>query len=256
MAKLMQDAGPSPKSLQRVSSVGLGIVERKKRQGLKGPPKSITLPPPPIIRFDSGTPKDTTSTASTAFPNPRRILPLPSPSYVGDQPAFTKHDIVSPFIPCESAPSLTPPPLDDTAIPVISLSPSFPAQPLRRMPNLTELPMLGDVDDDHFDDHGSLSVPPLMAEPVMMREQQSLLSPAIQHYDETTLTGKTIWKFRINRLLGVGAFSKVYLATSEEEPDKKKSAIKMIGKSKMLKDPRMKSSVEREVAVLQVRSKQ
>jgi serine/threonine protein kinase len=121
------------------------------------------------------------------------------------------------------------------------------------MPNLTELPMLGDVDDDHFEDHGSLSVPPLMAEPVIMREQQSLLSPAIRHYDETTLTGKTIWKFRINRLLGVGAFSKVYLATSEES-DKKKSAIKMIRKSKMLQDLRMKSSIEREVAVLQVRS--
>ncbi|KAI8337722.1 hypothetical protein BC941DRAFT_41426 [Chlamydoabsidia padenii] len=253
MYKLDRNTDHGSNSLRRVSSIGLGIIEQQNRHpdGFKGPPKSITLPPPPVIRFDSGTPQDTTT-----FPMSRRILPLPSPSCVGDQPTFTKHDIVSPFIPSsETTSSSSPPPLppssDDTAIPVLSLSPSFPSQSLGRMPNLSELPMLGDVDDDHYDNHGSLSVPSLIADNTMMREQQSLLSPAIQTYDEISLTGKTIWKFRINRLLGVGAFSKVYLAISEES-DKKKSAIKMIGKSKMLKDLRMKSSVEREVAVLQV----
>ncbi|ORZ12285.1 kinase-like domain-containing protein [Absidia repens] len=84
-----------------------------------------------------------------------------------------------------------------------------------------------------------------------MREQQSLLSPAIQTYDESTLTGKTIWKFRINRLLGVGAFSKVYLATDENHGNRK-SAIKMIGKAKLLKDLRMQSSFLQHPGIIQL----
>ncbi|KAI8092738.1 kinase-like domain-containing protein [Halteromyces radiatus] len=232
------------------SSIGLGLVVTKHER--KKPPSSITLPPAPTIVFDSGTPQNTTT-----FSFPRHIIPLPSPSSVGDQPTFTKHDIISPSLPT-SIQLTTPDEVDqqeeddDSYIPVISLSPSFSSssQQQQRMPNLSELPILGDIDDDHFQDIGSLSVPPLMMNTTMMREQQSLLSPAIRTYDEASLIGKSIWKFRINQLLGVGAFSKVYLVTHMDK-ENTKSAIKMIRKSKMLKDLRMKSSVEREVAVLQ-----
>ncbi|KAI8073091.1 kinase-like domain-containing protein [Gongronella butleri] len=69
-------------------------------------------------------------------------------------------------------------------------------------------------------------------------------------YDETQLIGKCIWKFRILRLLGAGAFASVYLALDTDTGDKT-SAIKMIRKENMLQNLRVKSSIEREVAVLQ-----
>ncbi|ORX43081.1 kinase-like protein [Hesseltinella vesiculosa] len=69
-------------------------------------------------------------------------------------------------------------------------------------------------------------------------------------YDETRLVSKIIWKFRILRLIGVGAFSNVYLAL-DTETDQQTFAIKMIRKANVMQNLRIKSSIEREVAVLQ-----
>ncbi|KAI8636490.1 kinase-like domain-containing protein [Parasitella parasitica] len=74
-------------------------------------------------------------------------------------------------------------------------------------------------------------------------------SPAPTPYDDVeNLVGKHIWKFRIRELLGVGAFSKVFLAHNMEEGGL--FAIKMINKERMYQDLRVKSSIEREVGVL------
>ncbi|CAO3623794.1 unnamed protein product [Cunninghamella blakesleeana] len=201
-------------------------------------------------------------------------------------------------------------------IPVIALSPSIIRSKQQRMPDLTEYPILGDIDIDNDDEiynqqknsykdddslnniiinnnnnNESLMInhllsPGLMSSSstpksstssissttsFMIREQRSLLSPSLPTYDESTLIGKTLWKYKIDRLLGVGAFSKVYLATSIDQKNNSnnnsekdddddndyhhhhhQSAIKMISKSKLLKDLRMKSSIEREIAVLQL----
>ncbi|KAI8577255.1 hypothetical protein K450DRAFT_178089 [Umbelopsis ramanniana AG] len=63
------------------------------------------------------------------------------------------------------------------------------------------------------------------------------------------MIGKTIWKFRIQKLLGVGAFSKVYLVECTETG--KKYAIKMISKDRLAHDSRIRSSIDREVAILE-----
>ncbi|KAG2232524.1 hypothetical protein INT48_005414 [Thamnidium elegans] len=70
-------------------------------------------------------------------------------------------------------------------------------------------------------------------------------SARIQDLD---LVGKQIGLYRIIKLLGVGAFSHVYLASHIESA--KLFAIKAIQKGKLLDDPRVRSSIEREVGVL------
>ncbi|KAI9272395.1 kinase-like domain-containing protein [Helicostylum pulchrum] len=62
------------------------------------------------------------------------------------------------------------------------------------------------------------------------------------------LVGKQIGLYRIIKLLGVGAFSHVYLASHVESGQL--FAVKAIQKGKLLDDPRVRSSIEREVGVL------
>ncbi|KAI9027307.1 kinase-like domain-containing protein [Phycomyces nitens] len=57
-------------------------------------------------------------------------------------------------------------------------------------------------------------------------------------------------KYHIRSLLGVGAFSRVYLADNLE--DSQQYAIKAINKDRMFTNARVRSSIEREVGVLKV----
>lgn len=64
--------------------------------------------------------------------------------------------------------------------------------------------------------------------------------------------GTMLGAYRLERLLGVGAFSQVYLATQD---DQQLFAIKTIQKGKLLDDPRVRSSIEREIGILKVEMK-
>lgn len=64
------------------------------------------------------------------------------------------------------------------------------------------------------------------------------------------IIGKIIGSYRVCKFLGMGAFSQVYLATHVETNEF--FAIKTIQKGKLLDDPRVRSSIEREVGVLKV----
>ncbi|KAI9272231.1 kinase-like domain-containing protein [Helicostylum pulchrum] len=141
-----------------------------------------------------------------------KIIPLPSPS----QPDFFQHMIP----PVDDQPSLV--------IPIISLSPNFSPNKTNIIPSLLEDPMLGDIEDQEL---GSIS------------KEFKLPSP-----NEDNLIGKNIWKFRLQKLLGIGAFSKVYLAENIEHGEK--VAIKMINKDRMIENLRVKTSIEREVGLL------
>ncbi|KAL7325075.1 hypothetical protein PS15p_210167 [Mucor circinelloides] len=191
-----------------------------------------------------------------SFPE-EKIIPLPSPA----QPSltrtntFTRHSVITPTLPQQQQQqqqqqgadtvmgddeSHTPPP--SSAIPIISLSPSFSPNKTNVIPPLQEVPMLGDMEDDPTYDcnnNGSINI---------VREFK-FPSPAPTPYDDVdNLLGKHIWKFRIKKLLGVGAFSKVFLAHNMEEGGL--FAVKMINKERMYQDLRVKSSIEREVGVL------
>lgn len=111
-------------------------------------------------------------------------------------------------------------------IPVIScLSPSISSE----MPRLSDEPMLGDY-----------------VESPTRREQQ------IQtiHVLDEDIIGKQIGTYRISKLLGVGAFSKVYIGYHTKA--NRFCAVKTIQKGKLLNDPRIRSSIEREIGVLKV----
>ncbi|KAF1805148.1 kinase-like domain-containing protein [Mucor lusitanicus] len=177
----------------------------------------------------------------TAAITPENIVPLPSPA----QPSltrtntFTRHAVITPTLiqqpdvdtAMEEDESHTPPP--SSAIPIISLSPSFSPNKTNVIPPLQEVPMLGDMEDDpeYYCNNGNI-----------VREFK-FPSPAPTPYDDVdNLLGKHIWKFRIKELLGVGAFSKVFLAHNMEEGGL--FAVKMINKERMYQDLRVKSSGE------------
>lgn len=161
------------------------------------------------------------------FPN-EKIIPLPSPphKYSTPNPAFTKHSILTPPILCLPNTDDSPP---TSAIPILSHSPSFSPSKTNIIPSLLEDPMLGDF-EENTKNHG-VSMPP-------------------PNREEDHLIGKHIWKFRIKKLLGVGAFSNVFLADNLEEGGK--FAVKMINKERLMEDTRVKSSIDREVGVLKV----
>ncbi|KAI8983021.1 kinase-like domain-containing protein [Pilobolus umbonatus] len=73
-----------------------------------------------------------------------------------------------------------------------------------------------------------------------------------QHENNTTndmeLFGQIIGAYQIRTLLGVGAFSHVYLANNVETNEV--YAVKTIQKGKLLYDARVRSSIEREVSIL------
>lgn len=74
-----------------------------------------------------------------------------------------------------------------------------------------------------------------------------------QQEEEIDLVGKQVGNYCISKLLGVGAFSHVYLANHVDTNEL--FAIKSIQKGKLLDDPRVRSSIEREVGVLKVQHK-
>jgi hypothetical protein len=88
----------------------------------------------------------------------------------------------------------------------------------------------------------------------MVRESsQSSALPTLGNDDaDEDLIDKQLGDFYIKRLLGMGAFSKVYLAERQGEL----FAIKTINKLGMMKNPRVRSSIEREVGVLKVRKRE
>lgn len=90
----------------------------------------------------------------------------------------------------------------------------------------------------------------------MVRESsQSSGLPTLGNGDEEAdedLIDKQLGDFHIRRLLGMGAFSKVYLAERHGSDGTELFAIKTINKFGMMKNPRVRSSIEREVGVLKV----
>ncbi|KAI8642694.1 kinase-like domain-containing protein [Parasitella parasitica] len=104
-------------------------------------------------------------------------------------------------------------------IPVLSC---FTGTPTTAIPTLSEQPNLGDQPN---------TIP---------------LIPS-QIAESIDIVGSNIGGFHIVKLLGVGAFSRVYLASSSQG---KLVAIKTIQKGKLLDDPRVRSSIEREVGIL------
>ncbi|KAI9280727.1 kinase-like domain-containing protein [Sporodiniella umbellata] len=112
-------------------------------------------------------------------------------------------------------------------IPVIScLSPTIST----KMPKLSDEPILGDY-----------------VEQPIKREHIYDYSNAT-HVNDEDIIGKRIGSYRISKLLGVGAFSKVFVGDNLEE--KKFYAIKTIQKGSLLNDPRIRSSIEREIGIL------
>ncbi|KAI7848313.1 kinase-like domain-containing protein [Circinella umbellata] len=80
----------------------------------------------------------------------------------------------------------------------------------------------------------------------MIREYK-FPSPSPLRYNEDDVVGKQIGDYQIGKLLGVGAFSKVYIAKHNSGAQ---FAIKMVNKERIAKDARVRSSIEREVGVL------
>lgn len=109
--------------------------------------------------------------------------------------------------------------ISEQDIPVLSC---FTGTPTTAIPTLSEQPNLGDQPN---------TIP---------------LTPVHQS-EIIDIVGKNIGGYHIIKLLGVGAFSRVYLASN---PKGKHVAIKTIQKGKLLDDPRVRSSIEREVGIL------
>ncbi|CDH52500.1 cbl-interacting serine threonine-protein kinase16 [Lichtheimia corymbifera JMRC:FSU:9682] len=219
------------------------------------------------------------SSSSTSSSDDDEIMPLPSPApgsasmHSRQHRLFPKHPIVSPpqlspvtptseddkppehvsdntsatttntttttTTTAPSSSALEPP---SQSIPVIVTSPSWtPGRPKNKLPSLSEEPMLGDLDDVVSTTNHKL------APPTMNREYK-FPSPSPMQYTEEDIVGKQIGDYKIRRLIGVGAFSKVYLATRIN--DGVEFAIKMINKDRIASDARIRSSIEREVGVL------
>ncbi|OBZ82034.1 CBL-interacting serine/threonine-protein kinase 16 [Choanephora cucurbitarum] len=210
--------------------------------------------------------EDKSTLLNVRFPE-EQIVPLPSPSQPSTAKAetFARHDILTPDMNCttaqspcfhqiksspeslssigsETAPnkrltsvsSASSTPLSaNSSIPVICLSPTFSLSQKNVIPSLQDEPTLGDMDDTGIS-----------------REQMYTPPSSTIGNDDRDVLGKRIWKFRIKQLLGVGAFSRVFLAENLEEGNK--VAVKMIHKDSMYHNPRIKSSIEREVGVLKL----
>lgn len=195
----------------------------------------------------SNTTSNYNGNVNISFPE-EKIIPLPSPSQssLNRTNTFTRHSVVTPTLVAQDGDTImtedeshTPPP--SSAIPIISLSPSFLPNKTNIIPPLQEVPMLGDMEDDpeYNCNNGNIT------------REFKFPSPAPTYCNDVdNLIGKHVWKFRIKELLGVGAFSKVYLAHNIEEGGL--FAVKMINKERMYQDLRVKSSIEREVGVLKV----
>lgn len=220
-------------------------------------------------------PTEHRSYSSSSSSDDDEIMPLPSPApgsasmHSRQHRLFPKHPIVSPpqlspvtptseddkppehasdntttTTTTTASSSLEPP---SKSIPVIVTSPSWtPGRPKNKLPSLSEEPMLGDLDDDAV---VSTTTNHKLAAPTMNREYK-FPSPSPMQYTEEDIVGKQIGDYKIRRLIGVGAFSKVYLATRVK--DGTEFAIKMVNKDRIATDARIRSSIEREVGVLKV----
>ncbi|KAI8074577.1 kinase-like domain-containing protein [Gongronella butleri] len=227
-------------------------------------------------------PHDSTTSISTSQlrPSPlirHELMPSVDPSATSAAPIETPEPVTPPAMVSSS-----------TSIPIIAISPSM-AHHSNVIPQLADHPMLGDMDDPfhhhptppsstrqlnhqpspisasssssslHFDaSHNSpshaIDPEPYKAVAGMVREpsRPGTTQPLHGHHDED-LIGKQLGDFHVKRLLGVGAFSRVFLAErhSNDNTDRPHLfAIKTISKNGMLKDPRIVSSIEREVGVL------
>lgn len=159
--------------------------------------------------------------SSSSYSDDDELMPLPSPA-----PASTSS--VSPVTPDKD---------DAETIPVIAMSPSFSNEKKKnKLPSLSDEPQLGDVDDHD---------PSLHAPPMRRELKYPSPSPARRHIN---VIGKQLGDFHIDKLLGVGAFSKVYLATR----DGQLYAIKMLNKDHVESNRRVQQSIDREVGVLKV----
>jgi serine/threonine protein kinase len=90
---------------------------------------------------------------------------------------------------------------------------------------------------------------------VMVRESGGLPHSYDNSANEEDLVDKQLGNYTVRRLLGTGAFSKVYLAERHHHQQVDLFAIKTINKSSMIKNARFRSSIEREVAILKVQCK-
>lgn len=128
------------------------------------------------------------------------------------------------------------------------MSPYYSPDKTNKLPSLSEEPILGDIDDKSYAQLAALNGDGLLAP---MTREYKYPSPAPLQIAEEDIVGKQIGDYRIQKLLGVGAFSKVYLATHTSQGGIE-YAIKMINKARIRGDARVRSSIEREVGVLKV----
>ncbi|KAG0171156.1 hypothetical protein DFQ30_001378 [Apophysomyces sp. BC1015] len=270
-AKEVVHAQNTPMGHRRQPSVGLGIVtdleeihndnRKSKNDAFFSRVMDLPRPPPSLVRHAS--PSDIEPLASPvqsaraeilieqhgthlenvdihSFPV-EKITPLPSPAQSNVNTTFLavhtfpKHRVISLPVTTENPSSST-----STSIPVIAFSPLPPGK-ANHIPSLSEQPILGDVDEQQQTLAKDLLTVPIIRE-------LKFSSPTLPRCTEEDLIGKLIWKFQIQKLLGVGAFSKVYLADDIESG--KQYAIKMISKERMVNDLRVKTSIEREVEIL------
>lgn len=199
--------------------------------------------------------------SSSSFSDDESFLPLPSPAT-----AMTPSVSTSQFSPTHHttkyiAQSATLSPTDmegikvddpiregdrETNIPILSASPSYAPRRRQEIPSVVDHPILGDSAYEDQKPHSYISKKSHLLDTAQAKYSGSPLG----NKREERMIGKTIWKFRIQKLLGVGAFSKVYLVECTETG--KKYAIKMISKDRLAHDSRIRSSIDREVAILEV----
>lgn len=151
----------------------------------------------------------------------------------------------------------SPTPSTATSIPIIAISPIF-VHDNDVIPRLSDHPLLGDIDtvpsqESPVQHHKSSAIL------IQDRQQQGIMvrESGLPHShdnsaNEEDLVGKQLGNYAIRRLLGTGAFSKVYLAERHQHQQVDLFAIKTINKSSMVKNARFRSSIEREVAILKV----
>lgn len=91
------------------------------------------------------------------------------------------------------------------------------------------------------------AIPTLSEQPNLGDQPNTIPLTPVHESEIIDIVGKNIGGYHIIKLLGVGAFSRVYLASN---PKGNHVAIKTIQKGKLLDDPRVRSSIEREVGIL------
>jgi len=133
-----------------------------------------------------------------------------------------------------------------TNIPILSASPSYAPRKRQEIPSVIDFPILG---DSVYEEHNKPTTTHISKKSHMFEPHAKYSASPLGSKREERMIGKTIWKFRIQKLLGVGAFSKVYLVDCTETG--KKYAIKMISKDRLALDSRIRSSIDREVAILE-----